>query len=281
MVPTDVAMLLAVAGLWGFSFLFMRVAAPVLGPLPLVAVRLVVASACLLPVALARGEGPAMVRSWRQLVILGVVNSAAPFALFAWATLPLPSGVTAVLNGTAPLFTAAVGWLWLRRPLGLGQGVGLALGFAGVAVLVAGRGGLAAGADLTAFAAATSASALYGVAANYMTRSLAGVSASAIAAGSLTAAAAILSPALAWLPAGAAPSAWACALGLGALCTGLAYHLYFRLVDSVGVGRAITVTFLVPAFALAWGAGLLHEEVQPLSLLGAAMILGGLRLALK
>jgi drug/metabolite transporter (DMT)-like permease len=277
----DLADLVALAALWGASFLFMRVAVPEFGPLPLMAVRCAIGAAFLVPLLAWRGEPRTLLAEAPRLAAVGVLNSALPFALFAYATLTLTAGYTSLLNATAPLWGAVVAAAWLGERPGRARLAGLAIGFAGVLLLVRGRVSFAAGGDGPAIAAALAATLCYGIAASYTRRRLSHVDPLANATGSqVFAALALALPAAATWPASAPGArAWAAAIALGVACTGLAYVLYFRLIARTGPARAMTVTFLVPLFGIAWGAVFLGEPVTPAMLAGGAVILLGTALA--
>ena len=281
MQPRDLAELILLAALWGASFLFMRVAAPALGPVPLIAVRVGVAALALLPVLALRRGLPALRDHARAIFVTGAVNSALPFCLLAHATLSVTAGLASILNATSPLWGALVAHLWLGDRLTRGRVAGLALGFAGVAFLFWGRASFRPGGAGAAVVAALAATACYGVAASYAKRRLAGVDPLAVAAGSQLAAALLLAgPALVLWPARAVPPAvWAAAVALGILCTALAYVLYFRLIARLGPARAIAVTFLIPPFAVAWGSLFLGEAVTARTVGGAGIVLVGTALA--
>ncbi len=286
MTQRQLAELLLLGAIWGASFLFMRTASPEFGPLALAFVRVAGAAALLLPVlALRRGSLLALRLHWRAIAVVGVLNSALPFVLFMVAALALQAGLMAVFNAAAPLWAAVVAWLWLgERPSGA-RVLGLLLGLAGVALLVASRGSTLATAGrvapLLAVAACIVATVLYGISAVYARRRLQAVPAMAVAAGSQTAAALVLLPAALWawprVPPGA--GAWADAALLAFACTGLAYLLYFRLIAQAGAQQAITVTLLVPVFAIAWGWALLAERPDAPTLGAAALVLLGTALA--
>ena len=113
----DLADLLLLAALWGASFLFMRVSAAEFGPLALAFVRVAGASMLLLPLLWWRGQGAALPRHWRALLVVGLVNSALPFALYALAALVLSTGLMSIFNATSPLWGALIAWIWLHdRP---------------------------------------------------------------------------------------------------------------------------------------------------------------------
>ena len=285
MTRRDVADLLLLGALWGASFLFMRMGAADFGPIALVFVRVAGAAAFLLPLLLLRGQGPALRQRWRQIAIVGLLNSALPFLLFTTAALVLGAALMSVFNATAPIWGALVAWVWLgdkptrERLLGLAIGVAGVIGLAwGKADFKPGEHGISAAAGVAACIAAT---VLYGVAANYTRKYLAGVPSMAAAAGSQLSSAVFMLPLAfwAWPETNPGLTPWLAALALAVLCTGVAYVLYFRLIGSAGASTAISVTLLIPAFALAWGWLFLGEQPTPGMLIGCAVILFGTALS--
>ncbi len=281
----DLANLLMLAALWGASFLFMRLGASEFGPVALVFLRVAGASALLLPWLLWRGEGQALLRHWRPVAVIGLVNSTGPFLLFAVASLALTAGLMAVFNATAPLWAGLIGWLVWGEKLDRSRVLGLAVGLAGVVGLSWGKADLRAGelgvSPALGIAACVGATLLYGLGANLARRQLQAVPPMAVAAGSQLAAALSLAvPAWWWWPAKTpGATAWAAVALLALACTGLAYVLFFRLIASVGATKAISVTFLIPAFAMGWGALILGEWPTMAMLAGCAVILLGTALA--
>lgn len=277
----DLIDLVLLAALWGASFLFTRMAVPAFGALALAELRVAVAALILLPLLALRGDLAQLRQRPARFIVLGAVNTAIPFALFAWAVLSITAGLASILNATAPLFGALVAWVWLRERLTWLQWLGLGIGFAGVLWLAGAKSGFGGASGLWAICAGLAASFSYGVSASVAKRHFADVRPLAVAAGSQTAAALLLLPfAIATWPA-TPPAAvdWAAAVALGVLCTGIAYILYFRLIARVGPAMAMTVTFLIPAFAMLWGRLFLDESVSREMLLGCAIILGGTALA--
>jgi drug/metabolite transporter (DMT)-like permease len=275
----DLIDLLLLGAIWGASFLFMRVAAPEFGPVPLIAVRVAVAAA-FLSVVLSRRHGfPEMRGRLVPLGVVGALNSAIPFSLFAFATLSLNAGFASVLNATAPLFGALVAYIWFRESLSTARVFGLALGFVGVLILVSGR--LSLGGDLSAILACLLAALCYGIAAHYTKARLIGASPLVIATGSQIGAALVLAaPAMYFWPARTpSVSGWLFALVLGIVCTGLAYVLYFRLIGRAGAAKAIAVTYLIPVFGMGWGWTFLDERLTASMVLGCAVILLGIAMA--
>jgi drug/metabolite transporter (DMT)-like permease len=292
MSPANLLQLIVLAALWGASFLFIRVGVAEFGVAPLMAVRVGIGALFLLAMLIARRPIAQTARTMREralpLFIVGILNSAAPFCLFAFAELTLSAGATSVINATTPLWGALVAYLWLKDRLTTMRTIGMAIGFAGVLVLVWNQ--IAPSHDasaalpvqgLLAAAAALLASALYGVAANFAKRHLMDVDPMTNAAGSMIAATIALAPIafFTWPAAHVSRDAWHAVLALGIGCTGIAYFLYFRLVAAAGPARAMTVTFVIPLFGILWGALFLHEHVSLVMLEGCAVVLLGTALA--
>jgi drug/metabolite transporter (DMT)-like permease len=277
----DLVDLLVLGAIWGASFLFMRVAAPEFGAIPLIAARVGIAAAFLTPV-LARRGGLRQLREYAsQLTLLGAMNSAIPFSLFAYAVLSVTAGFASVLNSTAPLFGALVAFVWLRDRPGPARIAGLIVGFAGVLVLVWGRVSVAGDGGGLAVTAGLTAAVLYGISANYVKKRLSGVDSLVVATGSLIAATIILIPlaVLYWPDTPPSSTSWVSAVLLAVICTGVAYILYFRLLSRVGPSKTLAVTYLIPAFGVLWGHLLLHEPITASMVVGCAVILVGTTLA--
>ena len=293
MKPADIAELIALAALWGGSFIFMRLGAGEFGALPLAWLRVAGAALVLLPLLVARRELGDLRAHWKPILIVGITNSALPFALFAYAALTISAGLSAVFNAATPLFGAVIAWLWLNDRLGLPRVIGLVIGLAGVFWLAVGKAGGQVGGPVDVQAVASSAattravlacivaSVSYGFAANFTKRHLSGVRPMAVAAGSQLGAAAVLAVPAGWAWPAATPglAAWLMVGVLAVACTGIAYVMYFRLIAHVGPANAITVTFLVPAFAVGWGALFIGERPTAAMLAGCGVILAGTALA--
>lgn len=277
MKPRDFADLTLLAALWGGSFLFMRYATPAFGALPLMWLRVTIATACLLPLLIWRGQVGALRARIGVVTVMGLFNSAIPFVLIAWATLSITAGLASILNATVPIMTALIGALWLRDRLGAGRLAGLVIGMAGVVLLAADKADFKPGGSGWALLAMVAATACYGFAANVTKRYLTGVPPMVNAAGSQTVSAVALTPFALWAwPAQTpAPLAWGAAVVLGIGCTAVAYVLFFRLIERIGASRAVTVTFLVPVFGTLWGALFLGETVTGTMLVGGAVVLLG------
>ena len=283
--------LVTLAALWGASFLFIRVGVTDFGVAPLMALRVGIGALSLAIVLIARRplrQSLATLRSRAvPLVVVGILNSAAPFCLFAYAELTLSAGVTSVINASTPLWGALVAFLWLKDRLSGLRSLGLVVGFLGVLMLVWDQIASSHGGGATplttglAAAAALGATLLYGIAANYAKRHLGGVDALTVATGTMAGATLVLLPlaVIYWPAAPVSLSAWGAVIALGVACTGVAYMLYFHLLAVVGPAKTITVTFVIPIFGILWGALFLGESVSPGMLEGCVVILIGTALA--
>ena len=273
------------AALWGSSFLFTRLCVFEFGALPTAGLRVAIAALFLLPVLLWRGLGPQLAQHWRAVFFVGLLNSAIPFTCFSFALLSITTGLSAILNATVPLFGALVAWAWLHDRPDASRIAGLVIGFAGVALLAWDKAsfqpdasGLASG---WAVLACLLACLCYGLAASYTKRYLGGLSSLVTATGSqLGATLGLLLPTLYFWPQGTpSTTAWLAIMASGVLCTGVAYILYFWLIENIGPARALTVTFVLPVFAVIFGALFLHESVTWWMLLCGLIIVCGTALA--
>jgi drug/metabolite transporter (DMT)-like permease len=216
-------------------------------------------------------------KAWRPLVAIALVNSAIPITTLAWAEKRLDSGLAAVIQASAPLFTALLALRFARHDRVTGTRlVGLLVGFGGVAVLV----GAQPSGDVLSALAVTFSALCYAAAAIYSARALERVPALVSALAALTFATLALVPfALFQLP-GHFPS-WEVTgslLALGVGGTGVAYVLYYALLAGAGASRSILITYLVPAIALAYGVLLLGEPLTLAAIGGLALVLAGVAL---
>ncbi len=276
MTTASLARLLLLAAIWGGSFLLIRVGAPALGPVALMEARVLLAALFLAAVALALRRPLEWRGRWRHYLVIGLLNSALPFLLFGYAALTLSAGMLSILNATSPLWGTLIGALWQRTPLDGRRQAGLALGIAGVTLLVGFDAiALRPGAGL-AIAASLAAALSYAVAGS-RAKSAREVPPFANAHGSMWAASLLILPALATFPPAAPPTPGILALivALGVVCSGIAYLLYFRLIEDIGAAPALTVTFLIPLFGTFFGWLFLDEAVGWHTLAGGAVVIAG------
>jgi drug/metabolite transporter (DMT)-like permease len=274
-------MLLALASLWGASFLFIRVAVDDLGPVVLADGRLVLAVVGLVAIlALARRPAAARRAPLGRYLLLGAVNAAMPFTLIAAAETRLDASLAAILNASTPLFAALVAAVVGDEAMSARRALGLAFGVGGVALVV----GLAhVEADLGFFLACGAsllAALCYAVGTTYAKHAMAGEAPATLAYGQLLAAGIVLAPLVAAVPPHHAPTGGdlAALAALAVACTSVAYLIYFRLVAEVGPTSTLTVTYLVPVFGVLWAAIFLGEHVTAGTLAGGALILASVAL---
>ena len=277
------------AAIWGSSFLFMHLGAVEFGAFPTAAVRVAIAALFLLPFVWWRGLLPMLKQHWRKTFFVGLLNAGIPFACYAYALLSISTGLSSILNATVPMFGALVAWVWLKDKPAPTRILGLVVGFVGVAMLASRA--TQSGQLFTANAAGTStgwavmacllACVCYALAASYTRRYLAGIPSLVTATGSLLGATLglALPAALLWPVQVPSSTAWLAMLAAGVLCTGVAYVVFFRLIENAGPPRALSVTFLVPVFAVLYGVLFLGEAVTPWMLLCALVIVGGTALS--
>ncbi|WPB58482.1 DMT family transporter [Xylophilus sp. GOD-11R] len=273
---------IALAAIWGASFLFMRLGAVDFGPWPTAGLRVMLAALVLAPALWLRRPASGMTaRRWGWLLAVGAFNSGIPFALFSYAVLHQPTGMTSILNATAPLFGALVAWVWLRERPDASRCIGLAVGFGGVALIAQASGKLGASSGLWPVLACLGATLCYGVGATMARLHLQGLSPLFSTAASLVGASLVLAvpTAMYWPARMPGVSAWAAVVALALLCSALAYFLYYRLIQRAGAARAMTVTFLIPVFGLAYGVALLGETLTTTTVIGGLVVLAGTLLA--
>ena len=271
----ELGALILLGALWGASFLFIRVAVPVLGPFVLMELRVGLAAVALALYAAALARTPELRARWKQFITIGTLNAAVPFSLIATAEIHLTASLAAILNSTTALFAPLVAAAWIGESLVPRQVVGVVSGILGVAVLVGWDPISLNGAVLLSVGAVLAASFSYALGGVYAKRTFAGVPSITLAIGQQAAAAALLLPlAVATLPGELPSEAVALSvLGLALLCTAAAYLLYFYLIRSVGPTKTLTVTFLIPVFGLLFGVLLLGEPVGIGTLIGLGVIL--------
>jgi drug/metabolite transporter (DMT)-like permease len=274
----DAARLVTLAAIWGASFLFVRIAAPVFGVIATADGRMLVAGFALAAYYLLTGFDAQWRRWWRYYLAIGALNSVFPFLLYGYAALDLTVGLLAVLNATSPMWGALLSAIVLRERMSAGRIAGLVVGIAGVA-LVSGAEGSG---RWLAVLAGLGAAFCYGLTGVAMRRWARDTTAKGMAAGSLLMGGLVLAPLLLVVPPAwpGMPVALAM-LALGLVCGSVAYILYFRLMADIGATGALTVTYLIPIFGVAWGAIFLGEAVTPAMLAGALVVILGTVLVLR
>jgi drug/metabolite transporter (DMT)-like permease len=273
----DVAALLALAAIWGGSFIFMRFLSPLLGPVATTGGRVLIAGLALWAFYAATGFKLEWRRNWKRYLVLGVLNSGIPFLLYAFAALHIPASLSVVLNSLAPMFGAVFSAVWLSDRLTWRKLSGLGLGILGVSLVSSLDRVSASPLALAGMAACVLATVCYGLSTVYIRKRAMDVKPRALAGGSQLLAGLVFLPLMAVSPPQTAPGAAVLAVEavFAILCSAVAYLLYYRLVARVGPTRTLLVTLLMPAFGMLWGFLILGERITWVRILGAAVILGG------
>lgn len=268
--------LIALSAIWGGSFLFIRVSAPALGPIALMMLRFAAATAFLLLVTLALKRQLPLRAYWKNYAFQGLVGATIPFFLFGYAAQTLPASIMAILNATAPIWGALLGAVFGKHKTTPTTLVGLALGVAGVALLVGLDASMLNPDAGMAVAAVLGATLCYSIVTLNVRRELM-LDPLSTALGTMAVSALAVMPLAPFYWPAEAPSllVTASALTLGVLCSGVAYLMYFRLIADVGPAPALTVTFLIPLFGVVWGALFLGEDLGWHTLAGSLVTVTG------
>jgi len=286
----DILRLLSLAAIWGASFLFMRIIAPVIGTIPTAFFRVSIAFVGLLVILALMRIDWNFRGKLKAVMVLGLINSGVPATLYSLAAQVLPAGYSAIFNATTPLMGVLIGGLFFREPLTAAKVSGVFLGLMGVAILTR-AGPVAFDMQLLMGAlACLLATTCYGFA-GFLTRRWldhqGGLDSRLSALGSMFGATLLLLPLFGYSVITHPPaswggwSVWLSLLGLGLVCTALAYILYFRLLSSIGPVKSMTTTFLIPPFGVLWGALLLDEPLGMAHVYGGVLIAAALWLVLK
>jgi drug/metabolite transporter (DMT)-like permease len=271
---------MALSLLWGGSFFFVEVALRGLPPLTIVWARVALAAVFVGLAMRMMGMGLPARRAWPALIVMGFLNNAVPFTLFAVAQGQIKGSLAAILNATTPLFTVLVAHLATRdERLTRAKITGVGLGFGGVVVMM---GGAAIAGDVWAKAACLAAAFSYALAGVWGRRFRAmGVPPLATAFGQVAASSLLLLPAWLlvdrpWALPMPGPDVWGAVIGIAGLSTALAYLIYFRLLASAGATNLALVTFLIPVSATLLGLAILGERLEGQHVAGFGLIAAGL-----
>jgi len=273
----------AMCVIWGIPYLLIKVAVREIGPAELVFVRTALGAILLLPIALARKELRASLRSWLPLLVYTLVEIGVPWLLLSDAERHVDSSFTGLVIAGVPLVAAILARLTSRgERLTASRLGGLLIGFAGVALLLGfhrGTGGVIPTLELLGVVVCYAAGPLI------VERRLADVPRYGVAAASLVAGAVLFAPVsvpkLPGLVRDMSPGPALAVLGLAVICTALAFVLFFALIAEVGGVRATVITFVNPAVAVLLGALVLGEDITPLTGAAFALILAGSVLATR
>jgi drug/metabolite transporter (DMT)-like permease len=276
----DIGALFGLAALWGASFLFIRIASPVLGPFLTIQGRVSIAVIALMIYVSIVGCSVEFKKRWKQYLIIGALNAAIPFTLIATAELQLSASLSAILNSLTPLFTAFVAWGWMKEPLSLKKWIGISLGIVGVILLVGWSPIPFTSHVMIAIILSILSTISYGFAGVYAKKAFAGVPPLSLAIGQQAGASVLLFPFTLYnFPtsmASVTPVVVFAVIGLAFFCTAIAYLLYFYLIESVGPTKTLSVTFMIPLFGMIWGVVFLNETITFGMIVGLIVILSSI-----
>ena len=281
---SDLLRLLALAAIWGGSYALLRVVAPVFGGWDTAWLRVSIAGVALVTYATLTASQLGWKVWWKQYLFVGVFNSVIPFALIGFGMKTLPAGYGAIINALSPFFGLVFAAFMLAEHISATRILGLVLGFVGVTLLM-NLGPVPLTHDvLLALGACVIATMSYGFASVWVKKHMQGAPSMGLAGGALVVAGTAMTPfslTFGQIPTDM-PSAtvWLSLLALAIVCTAIAYLLYFRLIADLGPTRAISVTFLIPFFGVAWGAVLFDEQLTRGAIGGGLVILLGMSLVL-
>lgn len=278
---SDYVRLLSLAAIWGASFLFMRISAPVLGALPTAFFRVLLGAIGLAVIIAILKTEIDFKGKLKQVMVLGVINSGIPFLMYSVAARLLPAGYSAIFNATTPMMGVLIGWMCFSDSLTLKKGIGVLIGLMGITLLTStGPVTLSMSVAMGALACLVATS-CYGAAGFLTKRWIAdrgGLDAKLVAFGSQIGATLFLIPFFGISSAVNLPASWGntevwiALVALGFICTACAYILYFRLIADIGPVRSLTVTFLIPPFGVLWGVMFLGERFSVAHLYGGGFI---------
>ena len=273
----DYLYLLVLSAIWGSSFLFLRIAAPVFGPVFLIELRVLSGLVVMLPICLLLGKFSELKQHWKMIFLVSLSNMAVPFCFFAYSALNTGAGLLSILNATVPFFTALIAFVFFQQRLNKLGIAGLLVGFLGVIVLVFEPSESSSITSQLAIPSALFACVLYGIALNLVSHKLQGVSGIAITTGGLLFSSIVLLPLAILERPEVMPrdSVWLSVLALGIVCTGFGYLLFYRLIARIGSQQAIMTTYLIPLFSILWGNLFLAESITLFMVFGGMLILSG------
>lgn len=276
----ELGLLVLLSFLWGGSFTLIKIAVETVPPATVVAARLATGALLLLTLVKMRGiKLPTAPVIWGAFLVQGIVQSALPFTLISWGEKYIDSGLAGLLNSTPPLFVFLISFAILReRGAVLRKTIGVAMGLAGVAVILGPDALAGSGRSVLGQLAVTGASLSYAVAAIHARR-FAGISPLVTAACSMTMATLLMLPLSLyadrpWELTPSTETIWS-VVGLGVLSTALAMIIYFRLVQTLGPLGVTTGSYLRAGISVLLGVALLNEEMSTGLAIGLLLILLG------
>ena len=260
---------------WGSAFMFIKIAAPELGPIALVNIRLAVAGLIFIPFLLQQKYLKHFRSNLKNILVLSVINTALPFSLFAYASLESSSNMLSILNGTTAIMAVVISTIWLKIRLNFFQIMGVFIGLFGIVVL-ANPDNVYISMKATIFC--LSAAFCYALSANYIQKFAYKTNTIVLIGWSLVMASVLLLPITFFNLPSQLPSnnVIFSILWLGVISTGVAFLGYVRLIEKVGAVKTATVAYFIPVFGVIWGYVFLGEPITLQILIGMILILIGI-----
>ena len=270
--------LISLAAIWGASFLFMRIGAPSLGGAWLIEGRVGFGAVFLFLVMAFLNKRIHFRENGKHYAIIGLLSAALPFLCYGYAAQYLSASLMSVVNALTPIFGTAISALYFRKALEANKVFGLLLGLIGVTVIVGFDPEIVKENNLLAVFVVMCAPICYGIVSVY-TQKAKKVDPITNSYGSMLMATLFIAPLLFFIPPNSAEDInWivvASVIALGVICTGVAFLIFYKLVDDIGMPSTLTVTFLIPIFGVFWGVIFLDETVGWHTLIGTVLVIIG------
>lgn len=276
-------LLILLSAIWGGSFIFMRVLAPVFGAVGTANIRLLIGAIFLLTIYRLIRYQIHWKRDWKLFLVIGIINSALPFTFFSFAALHIPASISVVINSMTPMFGALFEKIILKGNLTINKLMGLVIGTIGVIIISGSKTLSGTPESYMAIFACLAATFCYGLSGALVKKYGKQVEAKAMAGGSQLFAGLVLLPFLA-TSGFSTPVTYDIILTVivfGVLCSAIAYLIYYHLINTAGPTIALSVTFLMPVFGILWSKIILNEVITGQMILGAFIILIGIYLIIK
>lgn len=276
-------LLILLSAIWGGSFIFMRVLAPVFGAVGTANIRLLIGAIFLLIIYRLIRYQIHWKRDWKLFLVIGIINSALPFTFFSFAALHIPASISVVINSMTPMFGALFEKIILKGSLTINKLMGLVIGTIGVIIISGSKTLSGSPESYVAIFACLAATFCYGLSGALVKKYGKQVEAKAMAGGSQLFAGFVLLPFLA-TSGFSTPVTYDIILTVivfGVLCSAIAYLIYYHLINTAGPTIALSVTFLMPVFGILWSKIILNEVITGQMILGAFIILIGIYLIIK
>jgi len=279
----NIVLLVLLSAIWGGSFIFMRVLAPIFGAVGTANIRLLIGAVFLLTIYSLIRYRIHWKRDWKLFLVIGIINSALPFTFLSFAALHIPASISVVINSMTPMFGALFEKLILKNKMTANKLIGLIIGAFGVVIISGSKTLSGTRESYVAILACLGATFCYGLAGALVKKYGKQVEAKAMAGGSQLFAGLVLLPFLmsSKITMPVSINTIITAVIFGVLCSAIAYLIYYHLINEAGPTAALSVTFLMPVFGILWSKIILDEIITSQMFIGGFVILLGIYLIIK